>query len=168
MIELRAVEETDLPFFLVWRNDKKLRSYFREYRELTMLDQYRWYESLAGNSLTAMFTIVERQGEATKPVGCCGLTNIDWFNRAAEVSLYIGGTYIDERAMEALVKLVEIAFRDYGLHRLWVEVWAYDAQKIKLLEEYGFAKEGTLRKAHWYNASFHDSVFYGLLNRDRE
>lgn len=170
MISLRAIEESDLPLFGVWRNE--LKRYFRQYGDLTIVDQARWFESLSGDTSRAMWTIEEtkeyekedERREASHPVGCCGLTTINWFDKSAEVSFFIGGDYIDKRAYETLALLIKKGFTDYGLHRLWAEVWAYDAAKADCLKDAGFKHEGTLRKAHWYNGSFHDSMYFGLVN----
>jgi RimJ/RimL family protein N-acetyltransferase len=163
MIQLREIRETDLALFLKWRNDKKIRRYFREFRELTAVDEINWFQNLAGNTQVAMFTIDDAEGS---PIGCCGLTGIDWFNRSAEVSLYIGDSYVDGRARPALDALIEVAFKDYGLHRLNCEVWAFDTLKADLLTAAGFKHEGTMLKSHWYNDSFHDSLIFGKLNKE--
>ncbi len=171
MINLRAISENDLPHFLRWRNDKNIRKYFREWHELTVIDEAQWFERLSGDGKTAMFAVEERsvaEGEAPKLIGCAGLTGIDWFERSAEVSLYLGEVYIDERAEAVLKELIRVAFLDYGLHRLWTEVWAFDAQKADALKAVGFKHEGTHAKAHWYNGSWHDSVWFGLVNKDKE
>ena len=167
MINLRAVEEQDLQIFQVWRNDRAIRKYFREFRELTIVDQMKWFENLAGNSSIAMFTIEDVQKADDKigrrPIGCCGLTDIDWFNRCAEVSFYLGSVYVDERAKVPMERLIEIGFKEYGLHRLYAETWAFDTLKADLLIAVGFRHEGTALKAHWYNDSWHDVLRFGLL-----
>ncbi len=170
MIHLREIRESDLPYFLKWRNDKSLNRYFRTgWHALTVIDEARWFEGLAGDGKQAMFAIEESwEGSNAGPaivVGCAGLTSIDRFERAAEVSLYIGDNYIDARAEEALKHLASIAFLGYNLHRLWCEVWAFDDKKQEILKACDFAHEGTHAKAHWYNGSWHDSVWYGLVNK---
>ena len=43
-IGLRAIEKDDIPSLHQWRNDKILKSYFREYRDLSLTQKYQWYE----------------------------------------------------------------------------------------------------------------------------
>ena len=43
-VELRGIVKDDLEQLRKWRNDPKLRQYFREYRELTPMMQDSWYE----------------------------------------------------------------------------------------------------------------------------
>jgi RimJ/RimL family protein N-acetyltransferase len=163
---LRAIEETDLQQLREWRNNPALRQYFREYRDLTFLDQARWFESLSGDDTKIMFAIHNKG-----LVGCCGLTNIDWVNRSAEVSIYIGEVelgkdpvYIDDKvAPAALKELMAYAFDECGLSRLWVEVFAFDTLKTNLFLGARFEKEGTLRGVHFTKGKSYDSNIYGYL-----
>ena len=44
-VGLRAIERGDLPQLLTWRNQPEYRRYFREYRELSSVNQAEWFES---------------------------------------------------------------------------------------------------------------------------
>lgn len=161
---LRAIDEQDLAPMLAWRNNPKLRQYFREYRDLTVVDQARWFEGLSGDDTRAMFAIWYEG----KMVGCCGLTAIDWKNRSAEVSLYIGEpmiadapVYIDTKvAPLALHDLMAKAYDAFNLHRTWCEVFDFDDKKKALLETAGFDLEGSLRDTHYFDGGFHGSFIY--------
>lgn len=164
---LRAIEESDLEKMRGWRNSPTLHKYFRQWKYLTPYDQAKWYEDVVTGSDRIMFAIWN-DGQM---VGCCGLTRIDWKNRSAEISLYLGEpyvggipVYIDEKvAPLALKDLMSYAFDVMDLHRLWVEVFEYDDRKAKLLKDKGFTHEGTLKKSHFFNGSHHDSMFFGYL-----
>ena len=117
---LRAVEESDLPQLMAWRNLPQLRKYFREYREINLPMQKRWFESIAANDKnTLMFSICHR--ETSELLGCCGLCSIHWVHRHAEISLYIGHreAYIDTDgyALDCSRVLLGYAFRQLNLHR---------------------------------------------------
>ena len=102
-VGLRAIEESDLPQLLAWRNQPEYRQYFREFHELSSTNQRGWYESrVLRDPNTIMFAIV-RLADG-KLLGACGLCYIDWVNRHADFSIYIGegGVYIDDTyAIEA-------------------------------------------------------------------
>jgi len=163
---LRVVEESDLQQLREWRNNSALRQYFREYRGLTFLDQAHWFESLLGDDTKIMFAI-----DSKGLVGCCGLTNIDWVNRSAEISIYLGEVelgkdpvYIDNKiAPAALKELMTYAFDECGLSRLWAEVFSFDNLKADLFTSAGFEKEATLRGAHFTKGKAFDSNIYGYL-----
>jgi RimJ/RimL family protein N-acetyltransferase len=162
---LRAIERDDLPTLLAWRNQPALRRFFRERRELGTEDQRAWFEHTIvgpGQANTRMFAIVQRpHGEL---LGACGLCYIDWVDRSAELSLYIGAGYIDARlAPDAARVLLAHAFDDLALHKVWVEVYAYDTRKAELLGALGFVLEGTLRAHRFHEGAHHDCLLFGLL-----
>jgi RimJ/RimL family protein N-acetyltransferase len=165
---LRAVEREDLATLLAWRNRPDFRRFFREYRELGADHQERWYrDSVLGDERTRMFAIVE--AASGRLIGACGLCYIDWVNRTADFSIYIGvdGSYLDERyAPDAGAALLGYGFDELGLHRIWCEIYDFDEAKQRLLAGLGFALDGRHRESHWAEGAWHDSLFYGILDRD--
>lgn len=168
-VGLRAIEREDLSTLLEWRNRPALRRYFREHRELGAVQQQRWFETaVLGDPSTEMFAIVER-GRAERLLGACGLCYIDWVNRTADFSIYIGrdGLYIDRIwAPDAGRALLAYGFGELGLHRVWCEIYDFDEAKQRLLPALGFTLDGRHREAHWAEGGWHDSLFYGILDRE--
>jgi len=162
---LRAIEPQDLGQLLEWRNRPEYRRYFREYRELSMDFQNRWYEeTVLGDPNTRMFSIVELANG--RLLGACGLVYIDWVNRNADFSIYIGADnlYIDEKfAPDAARVMAVYAFDELSLHRLWAEIYDFDECKMRFFDSLGFKLDGRHRQAHW-DGGWHDSLFYGLLD----
>jgi RimJ/RimL family protein N-acetyltransferase len=163
---LRAIEPKDLSQLLEWRNRPEYRRYFREYRELGMEQQKDWFEKVVkGDSRTLMFAITEVKKE--RLLGACGLCYINWVDRNADFSIYIGADnlYIDNQfAPDAGKILMRYGFEELGLHRLWAEVYDFDEAKKKFFETLGFSCDGTHRETHWSEGKWHDSRFYSLLN----
>lgn len=166
---LRAIEPDHLPILLAWRNRPELRRYFREHRELGSAHQERWFETaVLADPKTHMFAIVERHAPA-RLLGACGLCYVDWINRTADFSIYIGceGLYIDEAwAPDAGRTLLRYGFGELGLHRIWCEIYDFDAAKQRLLPALGFTLDGRHRETHWAEGAWHDSLFYGILDRE--
>ena len=164
---LRAIEREDLLHLLSWRNEPDLRKYFREYRELNYQQQMSWFESKVNNDIgTRMFAIVDSQREL---LGAAGLCYIDWINRTADFSIYIGknGIYIDEiLAPDAANVLIKYAFEELGINRLWSEIYSFDHAKVKFFNSLGFKLDGTHRQTHWAENKWHDSFFFSLLATD--
>ena len=183
-VGLRAIESYDLPQLLAWRNDPRLRRYFREVRELNLTQQRQWFETRVNNDpTTRMFAIVERGSDGHgghsghgghgshvgRLLGACGLCYIDWVNRTADFSLYIGADdlYIDERyAPDAAMTMIDYGFGELGLHRLWSEIYGFDAPKQRFFEALGFTLDGVHRQTHWAEGAWHDSHYYSLLSTD--
>jgi RimJ/RimL family protein N-acetyltransferase len=166
---LRAIEPADLAQLLEWRNQPELRRYFREYRELNSAQQQEWFETrVNGDPGTRMFAIVARNGG--RLLGACGLCYIDWVNRTADFSIYIGadGLYIDDQlAPDAARLLIRYAYEELALHRLWSEIYAFDAPKQRFFDRLGFRLDGRHRETHWAEGAWHDSLYYSLLSTDQ-
>ncbi len=162
---LRALERNDLSTLLDWRNQPEYRRFFREYRELGSDQQQGWYERIVlQDRNTEMFAVTEL--ETMELIGACGLCYIDWVNRNADVSIYIGkdGIYADKTyAADAVRIMMKYGFEELGLHRLWTELYDFDEKKIDMFQSLGFVLEGRHRETHWSEGAWHDSLFFGRL-----
>lgn len=169
IVGLRAIEPGDLDQLRAWRNRPEYRRYFREYRELSSEQQRRWYEAVVnGDASTRMFSIVELANG--RLLGACGLCYINWVDRNADFSLYIGvdDLYIDDRfAPDAARVLIRYGFDELNLHRLWSEIYDFDQAKQGLFDRLGFGLDGRHRQTHWGEGRWHDSLFYSLLSSDK-
>ncbi|PZM67281.1 GNAT family N-acetyltransferase [Paenibacillus dendritiformis] len=167
-VGLRSIEQSDLTVLLHWRNTPELRRYFREYRELNSDHQQAWYESkVLDDKKTEMFAIVDLSTDEL--LGACGLCYIDWKNRCADFSMYIGknSLYIDDHfADDAARQIISYGFSEIGLHRIWCETYDFDFQKQALLERLGFVLDGRHRETLWAEGRWNDSLFYSLLESD--
>ena len=167
-VSLRAIEKSDLPQLMLWRNKPELRKFFREIDEINSTNQNKWFEIINDkNSIHKMFAIVKT--DTNELMGACGLCYIDWVNRSADFSIYLGynNIYIDDKYAIEVAKLM----RDYGfkilnLHRLWAEIYSIDEQKKKLFKILNFKLDGEFRETYWYNNKWHNSLFYSLLSTD--
>jgi hypothetical protein len=167
-VGLRAIEPEDLPTLLHWRNKPEFRRYFREYRELSSNQQQAWFEKFViADKSTLMFAICAL--ESGELLGACGLCYIDWVNRNADFSIYIGhdDLYIDTRfTLDAARVMIRYAFDELQLHRLWAEVYDFDQAKKSFFIQMGFQQEGCFRDTCWTEGAWHNSVFYSLLQTD--
>ena len=167
-VGLRAIEESDLSQLLLWRNQPNYRRFFREYRELSQTNQRNWFDSkVLNDKSTEMFSIVDvNTGEL---LGACGLCYIDWINRNADFSIYIGkdDLYIDEKyAIEAAQIMMKYGFEELNLHRLWSEIYSFDEAKKVMFDRLGFKLEGVHKETHWTEGRWCDSLFYGYVMHD--
>ena len=167
-VGLRAVEEKDLPFLRDWRNIPDFRKNFREVRELSLSDQGFWLDSLQKTKhINYMFTIVDLA--SNKPIGAAGLLYINWIIRSADFSFYIGheNKYIgyDGIASEATQLLIDYGFKNLNLHKIWMELYEFDNEKIKFFtEDFHFKKDGLLRDNCFEDGRYYNSLILSLIN----
>ncbi|MDR0871373.1 MAG: GNAT family N-acetyltransferase [Planctomycetaceae bacterium] len=165
---LRAVEKDDLPQLMEWRNRPEYRRFFREYLELNADKQQRWFDKLVLNDPnTVMFAIASL--ETGELLGACGLCYINWQNRTADFSIYIGkdNLYIDDKyAVDAANVMIRYGINELGVHRFWSEIYDFDEQKVRMFNTLGFTLDGRHRKTHWTEGKWCDSLYYALLDDD--
>ena len=164
-VYLSALEKQDLPLLMQWRNKPEFRMHFREYRELNSDMQMNWYNSrVMSDPGTIMFAI--HRLKDNQIIGCCGICYINWINRCGDISLYIGQTYLDEFAEEALKMLLNYAFNDIGLHKLWAEIYELDKMRKDLFSKLQFNLDGVQRDHYFWNGTWHDSSLYSILEHE--
>ena len=66
----------------------------------------------------------------------------------------------------AMIKLLDEAYEDHGLHRVWVDVPEYNEHALQMCQHLGFVLEGHLRKTHRKDGQWYDSSAMGLLSEE--
>ncbi|MFL0116339.1 GNAT family protein, partial [Tenacibaculum maritimum] len=169
-IGLRAVEKEDLPYLRDWRNIPNFRKHFREVRELSLTDQEAWFESLQKTKhINYMFTIVDLK--TNRPIGAGGILYINWIIRSGDFSFYIGEDemYIgnDGKAKEAAELLIDYGFKNLNLHKIWMELYEFDTQKIDFFKNYfDFKQDGLLRDNCFENGRYWNSLIISLISKN--
>ena len=169
-VGLRAVEKEDLKQLRDWRNITEFRKNFREFRELSLTDQEVWFESLQNSSQTNfMFTIVDLK--TSKPIGAAGLLYVNWINRSADFSFYIGDNnlYINKGpvSIDAVQLLISYGFDNLNLHKIWMELYEFDIKKINFFtKQFNFKQDALLRDNCFENGRYWNSVIISLINEN--
>ena len=166
-VGLRAVEKNDLEFLKDWRKNPDFRKNFREVRELNLSDQIKWFESICvSNPNNYMFVIEDLKNKEL--IGAAGLLYINWIIRSADFSFYIGkdDKYIDKEgyAEDASKLLIEYAFKNLNLHKIWMELYEFDNKKIDFFtKNFNFKKDGLLRDNCFENGRYRNSIIISLI-----
>jgi RimJ/RimL family protein N-acetyltransferase len=169
-VGIRAVEKSDLPYFKEWRNIPNFRKRFREVRELSLNDQEVWFASLqTSKHINFMFTIVDLI--TNQPIGACGLLYINWINRSADFSFYIGEDEIyigdDNKSVESARLLIDYGFKNLNLNKIWMELYEFDKEKVEFFNNhFNFHQDGVLRQNCFEEGKYWDSYIISLLRQD--
>lgn len=89
---------------------------------------------------------------------------IDRWHRKAELAAVFHKDY--QRcgyATEIFEKVLPFAFNELGLNRVVGDIFAGNTASEKLLNHFGFTKEGRLRQTDFDGTRFHDTIVYSLL-----
>ena len=102
-----------------------------------------------------------------KIIGQAAFKSIRWFNRKAELSLFLDPDFHGKGIGKNVLQLMtHHAFSHLNFHRLEAEVIEYNKPALKIVEKLGFVREGCLREARYYDGKYHDIYRYGLLRNE--
>ena len=144
-------------------DDADLKELSQDFSVLENLSETRLYPS---NMPSSMVFRIEYED---KLIGEIGFRTIKWFNRKAEISLVVTPEYQGKgHGKQALLLLMQFAFKKMNLYRLEAEVIDYNDKAKSLFEKAGFVLEGRLREAKYNNGNYHDILRYGMLRSEYE
>jgi len=167
MITLRAIEKEDLRMLKDWRNQDEVRSVTREYRNVSMDDQYRWYDSYVRARNYADWAQELSIIQADRiPIGVGGFVRIEWRNRKAELSFYLCRGRHREKAviLPAIKTILYRGFHELNFNKVVWPVFGHDT----CLPIYRVALnlEATLRSEYFWHGKFYDRYYLSLLKRE--
>ena len=165
-IQLRRVTKEDLENFRTWRNSINIWKNNTQFIFLNMENQKKWIKSLSEkNSNKHMFTIIDKK---KKPIGICGLTNLDPIEKSAKIAIIIGNSNLQSRGIgtQSLILLLDYGFKKLKLHRIEAEVLEYNTKSQSFFEKFNFHKEVELRDYLFRNEKWWNLIIYSKLISD--
>lgn len=101
-------------------------------------------------------------------IGEIVLNDLDADNRSVGLRMSLIGPEVFGRGYgtEALRAVVAHAFDDVGLHRISLEVFAFNPRARRVYENCGFTEEGRSREALFWDGEWHDVLLMGMLAHD--
>ena len=167
-INFRLVGKQDLSIIRDWRNSQGIREYNTQFTLLNMSNQIKWFEQISSNnSNRTMFMVIDKKG---KPIGICGIIQIDQENKSGDVAIILGEQKIHSRGIgtETLSMLVKYGFENIKLHKIEAEIFSFNSISIKLFTKLFFKHDATKRDSLWRNGKWWDVHIFSLLKKDYE
>ena len=125
-----------------------------------------WLAARAGAEDRLDLAIHRRDDDAY--LGELALLDLDAANASADVRISLG--HPDQRGhghgREALALLLDHAFHTVGLHRVGLDVFAFNIGAIRAYEALGFRHEGRRREVLHLDGQWHDALLMGLLRSE--
>ena len=107
------------------------------------------------------------QDTTEKITGMCSLLGVDKIRRKAELGYWLVPEARGKGlAFEASRFVMDFAFGEIGLHKLWAETLSTNKKSGSLLLRLGFKRVGILRKELFKNGEWRDRVVYDYLPED--
>lgn len=165
-LSFRQVEKKDLELLRDWGNQKRVRKHSHGARMLNMVNQKDWFEKISRSKNDEIFMVLLNK----RPIGLCGLSRINWKDRSAEVTYYLGKQTSPIKdvgiGLEVYDFLKKKAFETYNLNRFWGKAFSFNPGGVMLAIKSGFKKEGVMRQAVFHEGKYWDSIIVGMLAKE--
>jgi len=164
---LRRMGREDAADVVRMRAEPEVQAQLFSARPPTIEEHLRWLADTEARGDRHEFMIVERA--SGKSVGTIGLRHIDRVNHRAEYGVLIGepGARGKGLAAEASRLLLGYAFGTLGLRRVYLHVFARNADALRLYRRVGFQPEGVLRQHVRKGDEFLDVAVMAVLEAPR-
>ena len=158
-IFLTPIEDKDLEDFVRWRNSDLVRERYIYRGDFTVEGQKAWIRSHVETGEAVQFIIWDKLDN--KRVGCVYIQDIDYTNKKGEYGIFIGEEeYLcGGRGREAAELMVDFAFEELGLHKVYLRVLSDNIRAYKSYEHAGFVEEGLSRDDVCIAGEYHDVIF---------
>lgn len=157
LVRLRPFEERDLDDAWELLNDPEGRRLTGTHATFTREAADRWYRTRGQTADRLDLVIAARNDD--RMVGEAVLNDLDVDNRSCGFRISLLGPSVFGRGYgtEATRLMVAHAF-DVGVHRVSLEVFAFNARAQRVYEKAGFTVEGVMRDALYWEGEYHDAV----------
>jgi len=162
---LRPAEREDIPRFVAWFNDWRTSRTLAMRAPMSLVGEERWFDGMLERQGNGEYLFVACLLEDDRPIGNCGLHEIDLANGNAMLGIAIG--HPDDRGQghgtDILRALVGFGFDGLRLERIWLDVYAINPGARRVYERVGFVYEGTLRRAVYREGEYVDVTRMAIL-----
>ena len=162
-VYLRALEKEDLIYIRKWSNDPEIRKLIGEVVSMSQADADKFLERVYSDNTREWFVIVVKEND--RVIGETGLLRMFPAWRTADISIIIGekGAWGKGYGTEAILLLLDYAFRCLNFHRVAIGVVGFNKRAISFWKKIGFKKEGVQRDGYYYNHKYFDFVMMSIL-----
>lgn len=111
------------------------------------------------------WVIIDKDSQSL--IGQFRLHKLDFWHRKAEMGAVIHEDIQGKGVMTEILKtMIPFVFETLELNKLVGDIFAGNEGSRKLLEKFGFKKEGILRQTDFDGERYHDTIVYSLLAED--
>jgi ribosomal-protein-alanine N-acetyltransferase len=156
-VTFHPVEEDDLEFLQELINHPDVREGISSTRPVSMADEREWFES----DEEGVQFLVAADGERVGTMSFRA-TSDEW--GTTELAYFFDpGAWGNGYATDAVDRMVEYAFEERRLAKVWARAFAFNDASQRVLEKVGFEQEGRLREQAFARGERVDMLRFGLL-----
>ena len=165
---LRPLEREDLELAETWFADADVAEGFNARVPWSTTAQQRWFEESQEQQGTSAWFFVICLRVDGRPIGFTSLGSVDHPNGSAELFIAVGDGADRGRGLgtETMQTVLDFAFGELRLHRVFLRVFAYNTGAARLYERLGLTREVTMREALHRHGQYHDVHVMSLLRSE--
>jgi len=162
-VNLRPLVRGDLVYLRKWLGDAEIRGLIGEVASMSKAESEKFLEKVRGDTARAWFMVVVK--ENNKVIGEAGLLRMDraWHTTDISVIIWEREEWGKGYGTEAVLLLLDHAFRHLDFHRAAVGVVGFNERALRFWAKIGFKKEGVQRDGYYYDGKYHDFVMMSIL-----
>lgn len=168
---LYSLSKENLSKLKNWRNSQI--DVLRQWKPLTEYNQEMWFQHISEDDTQIVFAImVPNQQNNMELEGYCGITNVDFINRRCEISFLMNPLRAQNKELyrddflSVLYLLCQYGFENLNLHKMFTETFAFREYHIKILNEFGFNEECTLKEHNFIRGTYYDSYIHSIMHNE--
>ena len=167
-IKLRSLTMEDAKVSWKWRNKEDIRYFYSGHPFfVNQKKEEKWIESISNSDLPlTSFGIEELVTNSL--IGMAFLKNINLLHKTTEFAIFIGEENAKGKgyAKEATINILDFAFNNLNINRVFLKVQEDNINAIKLYEKCNFKKEGVLRECIYKNGYYINEIIMSLLKSE--
>lgn len=162
-IYLRLMNREDTDAVVAWRNSDDVRKNFIYQALFTRESHENWIRTMVETGKVVQMIICDLGTD--RPLGSVYIRDIDRQHSKAEYGIFIGEAAARGRGVGTATArlMLRYCFEEEGLHRIYLRVFADNAQAIRSYEKAGFVREGLLRDDVCIGGRYRDIVWMAVV-----
>lgn len=149
-IVLRPITLQDAGHLIKWRNDENVLKHCLSRATITEVSNREFYKNNIETGKYKQF-MVERLADdfpmVAYPIATVYLKDMDYTNKRCELCIFTSTDteWEPESQSQAIQMLVQKAFNEYGMHKVYSYVFYKFPDEVELLKKAGFSSEAILK-----------------------
>ncbi len=166
---LRPAIESDIPHFQRWMNDQEVTQYLRTYLPVSLEQERDWYEKITRPD-PGSITLIIVDAKKNVPIGTIGFAKINYRDQTATTGTSIGNQSYWGKGYgtEAKMILLEYAFSELNLRKIYSEVIAYNARSLAYAKKCGYVEEARIPQHYYRKGQCWDKVILAVYREPWE
>ena len=168
LVYLRPAERSDIPLFVQWLSDARTTRNLALRSPLSVALEERWFDDLLEHHGRDRWHFVVCLLADGRPVGSLDLHEIDLTSGGGGLGIQVGDPADRSKGYggDALRVLIDFAFDQLRLERVWLDVYATNPDARRLYERVGFVHEATFRHGVYRGGRYEDVDRLAILRAE--